>query len=116
MKALIGLTVGIFFGYIFPISINKEFLAVILLAAAEKGIPVIIMEPLREGIAAKLHLNFSDKVLIGGFFTNLIFALALILLGKIFNLELYYIALLIFGLRIFKNISAVKEFFLKNAA
>lgn len=107
MKALIGLTVGIFFGYIFPISINKEFLAVILLAAADS---------ICEGIAAKLHLNFSDKVLIGGFFTNLIFALALILLGKIFNLELYYIALLIFGLRIFKNISAVKEFFLKNAA
>ncbi|MBQ7705588.1 MAG: hypothetical protein IJT73_09215 [Selenomonadaceae bacterium] len=42
------------------------------------------------------------------------FGLILILSGNFFKLELYYIALLIFGLRIFKNISAAQKLFLKK--
>ena len=105
MKALIGLTAGILLGCFIQVPVNEKISAVIILAAADS---------ICGGIAAKLHLNFSDTILIGGFFTNVLFALVLILLGNFFNLELYYIALLIFGLRIFKNISAVKEFLLKK--
>lgn len=105
MKALIGLAAGIFLGYVFQVPANEKFSAVILLAA---------LDSICGGAAAKLNFNFSDSILIGGFFTNVIFALILILLGNFFDLKLYYIALLIFGLRIFKNISVIKGFFLKK--
>lgn len=105
MKILGGLLFGIFLGYIFQFQIDEKFSAVIIMAAADS---------ICGGIAAKLHLNFNDTILIGGFFTNLIFALILILAGNFLGVELYYIALLIFGLQIFKNISTLKEFFLKK--
>ena len=107
MKVLGGLLFGIILGYIFQVQIDEKISAVIILAA---------LDSICGGIAAKLNLNFSDIILISGFFTNLIFGLILIFFGNFFGIELYYIALLIFGLRIFKNISAVKKFFLKKYA
>ena len=107
MKALIGLAAGFFLGYALQVPIDEKISAVIILAA---------LDSICGGIAAKLNLNFSDMILISGFFTNLIFGLILIFFGNFFGIELYYIALLIFGLRIFKNISAVKNFFLKKYA
>ncbi|MBQ7705589.1 MAG: DUF1290 domain-containing protein [Selenomonadaceae bacterium] len=105
MKALIGLTAGFFLGYIFQVPVDEKIFAVIMLAA---------IDSICGGFSAKLNSNFNDTILICGFFTNLIFGLILILLGNFFELELYYIALLIFGLRIFKNISAAQELFLKK--
>lgn len=105
LKVAGGLLFGIFLGYIFQVPVDEKFSTVIIMAAADS---------ICGGAVAKLNLNFSDTILIGGFFTNLIFAIILILLGNFFGVELYYIALLIFGLRIFKNISAVKEIFLKK--
>lgn len=104
-KILGGLAIGIFLGYVIHIPANEKICAVILLAA---------LDSISGGIAAKLNLKFSDTEIIGNFFINLIFGFILILFGKFFELELYYIALLIFALRIFKNISALKEFFLKK--
>ncbi len=105
IKILGGLLFGIFLGYVIQVPADEKICAVILLAAADS---------ICGGVAAKLNLNFSDTKLIGGFFTNLIFGLMLILCGNFFKLELYYIALLIFGLRIFKNISALKELLIKK--
>ena len=104
-KILAGLIVGIFFGYILQISPNEKICAVIMIAA---------IDSLFGGFVAKLNSNFSDKILIGGFFTNATFGLILILLGNFFKIDLYYIALFIFGLRIYKNIFTLKEFFLKK--
>lgn len=106
-KILAGLIIGIFLGYIVQVPANEKIFAVILLAA---------IDSLCGGIAAKINSNFSDKMLMGGFLTNSAFGLALILLGNFLAMDLYYIALLIFGLRIFKNISVIKEFFLKKYA
>jgi len=107
MKALAGLAAGFFLGYALQVPLDEKFSAVIILAA---------LDSICGGAAAKLNLNFSDTILISGFFTNLIFGIILILLGNFFKIDLYYIALLIFGWRIFKNISAVKKFFLKKYA
>lgn len=105
MKALIGLAAGFFLGYALQVPFDEKISAVIILAA---------LDSICGGIAAKLNLNFSDIILISGFFTNLIFGLILIFFGNFFGIELYYIALLIFGLRIFKNISVIKGFLLKK--
>jgi small basic protein len=105
MKVAGGLLFGIFLGYIFQIPVDEKISAIIIMSA---------FDSIFGGIVAKLNLNFSDTILISGFFTNLIFAFTLIFLGNFFKIELYYIALLIFGLRIFKNLSTAKGIFLKN--
>lgn len=105
MKILGGLLFGIFLGFIVQVPVDGKISAVIIMASADS---------ICGGIAAKMHLTFNDTILIGGFLTNLIFGLILILLGNFLGVDLYYIALLILGLRIFKNISAVKEIFLKK--
>ena len=105
IKVFIGLIVGIFLGFNFQVPLSEEIFTVIMLAATDS---------ICGGVVAKFNLNFNDSVLICGFFTNLIFALILIFLGNFFEMKLYYIALLIFGLRIFKNISTLKGIFLNK--
>ena len=105
MKALIGLAVGIIFGYPSNISADTKIFAVILMAA---------LDSILGGFCAKFESRFSDTVLITGFLINSVFGLILIFIGNIFEIELYYITLLVLGLRIFKNLSALKERLLKN--
>lgn len=107
MKPLVGLIAGMIFGYILQIPADEKICAVIMLVA---------IDSICGGVVAKLNSNFSDKILICGFAVNLIFGMILIFLGNFFEINLYCIALLIFGLRIFKNISILKSFFLKKCA
>ncbi len=105
MKALIGLTTGIILGYLSNISADTKIFTVILMAA---------LDSILGGFCAKFEAKFSDAALIAGFLFNSLFGLALVFIGNIFELELYYIALFVLGLRIFKNLSAIKERLLKN--
>ena len=100
-RAIFGLIVGIFLGYILQIPADGKICAVIFLAAADS---------LFGGIAAKVNQNFSNRILIFGFMTNTIFGLCLIFFGNIFGIDFYYIAIFIFGLRIFKNFSVINSF------
>ena len=105
MKPLIGLVAGIFLGYVVQIPADEKICAVIMLAAVDS---------ICGGFTAKINLSFSDRIFICGFIVNLAFGFILILVGNFFEMDLYYIALLIFGLRIFKNISVMKKFALKR--
>lgn len=103
MKPLAGLIAGIFLGSAPEISaavLSSAFLLAVFMAAVDS---------LLGGICAGLDKKFSDAVLFAGFAVNVLFAAALIWLGKIFGVELYYLALLIFGLRIFKNLTTLKN-------
>lgn len=107
MKPLIGLALGIILGIVAPVSIEPKIFAVILLAA---------LDSIFGGLSANLAGNFSDTVLIVGFCVNAAFAIFFIFLGNALGVELYCIALLIFGLRIFKNLTALKNHLLKKYA
>lgn len=103
MRAAAGLIAGIILGSLVEISVTggaAEVLAVMLLAAADAVVG---------GFCAKLRAEFSDTKLLGGFFVNVIFAAALLALGKFFGVEMYLVALVAFGLRIFKNLAALKN-------
>ncbi len=101
MRAAAGLIAGIILGSLVEISVTGgEVLAVMLLAAADAVVG---------GFCAKFRAEFSDTKLLGGFFVNVVFAAALLILGKIFGVEMYLVALVAFGLRIFKNLTALKN-------
>lgn len=103
MRPLAGLIAGIFLGSAPEFSaavVSPEILLAVFLAAVDS---------LLGGICAGLSKKFSDAILFAGFIVNVLFAVALLELGKFFGVELYYLALLIFGLRIFKNLTALKN-------
>lgn len=107
-KVLIGLLIGIALGCLCPITITGAYtklFSVILLVA---------LDSVFGGLRAALTDHFSDTVFITGFFTNALFAAFLVIFGDNLGIDLYYVALLAFGFRIFKNLAGLRRHLLKN--
>lgn len=103
-----GLLVGIALGMLFPFSVPVEyakFMSVALLASLDS-----VFGGLRAGIEEK----FDNTVFITGFFTNALMAAILVYVGERLGIDLYYVALLAFGLRIFQNLAIIRRYFLKK--
>lgn len=103
-----GLIVGLIIGILFPISIPVEyakFMSVALLASLDS-----VFGGLRAGIEEK----FDNTVFVTGFFTNALLAAGLVYIGERLGIDLYYVALLAFGLRVFQNLAIIRRYFLKK--
>ena len=103
-----GLVLGIIIGVAFPISVPiayAKFMSVALLASLDS-----VFGGLRAGIEEK----FDNTVFITGFFTNALLAAGLVYVGDRLGIDLYYVALLAFGLRIFQNLAIIRRYFLKK--
>ena len=106
IQALIGIVVGVVIGRLAPvIEIDLNVIAVIIVTS---------IDSILGGMRAKLEANFDDKVMISGFTTNLLAALILIGLSKYLNINLYFLALIALGIRMFKNLSKIRRQILKN--
>ncbi|GBG56233.1 small basic family protein [bacterium BFN5] len=103
-----GLLVGIIIGTLFPISIPVEyakFMSVALLAS---------LDSVFGGLRAGAEERFDNTVFITGFFTNALLAAGLVYTGERLGIDLYYVALLAFGLRIFQNLAIIRRYFLRK--
>lgn len=103
-----GLILGIIIGTVFPLSVPADyakFLSVALLASLDS-----VFGGLRAGIEEK----FDNTVFITGFFTNALLAAGLVYIGDRLGIDLYYVASLAFGLRIFQNLAIIRRYFLKK--
>ena len=103
-----GLVVGLMIGLVFPVNIPQQysiFMSVALLASLDS-----VFGGLRAGIEEK----FDNTVFITGFFTNALLAAGLVYIGDRLGIDLYYVALLAFGLRIFQNLAIIRRYFLKK--
>jgi small basic protein len=105
---IVGLIIGVIIGTIFPFSIPAEyakFMSVALLASIDS-----VFGGLRAGIEEK----FDNTIFITGFFTNALLAAGLVYIGERLGIDLYYVALLAFGLRVFQNLAIIRRYFLKK--
>ncbi|VBB06214.1 Hypothetical protein LUCI_1430 [Lucifera butyrica] len=103
-----GLIVGLIIGISFPVSIPVEyskFMSVALLAS---------LDSVFGGLRAGMEEKFDNTVFITGFFTNALMAAALVYIGDRLDIDLYYVALLTFGLRIFQNLASIRRYLLKK--
>lgn len=108
MLPLVGLLFGLFLGTVFPFSVPAayaKFLSVALLASLDS-----VFGGLRAGIEEK----FDNTVFITGFFTNALLAAGLVYIGDRLGIDLYYVASLAFGLRVFQNLAIIRRYFLKK--
>jgi small basic protein len=108
MLPILGLFVGILIGVFFPVSLPAEygkFLSVALLASLDS-----VFGGLRSGLEEK----FDNAIFISGFFVNALLAVILVFVGDRLGIDLYYVASLAFGLRIFQNLAIIRRYFLKK--
>ena len=106
--AFVGLLVGLALGAVFPFTIPvaySKFLSVALLAS---------LDSVFGGFRAAMEDNFDNTVFISGFFVNAMLAAFLVFIGDHLGIDLYYVALLAFGMRVFQNLAIVRRYFLKK--
>ena len=106
--AIVGLFLGILLGSICPLSIpvaSAKLFSVALLAS---------IDSVFGGYRAVLEEKFDNTIFISGFFINALLAAFLVYVGDHLGIDLYYVALLAFGLRIFQNLAIIRRYFFKK--
>jgi len=103
---LAGLLVGVLLGLVLNVNVSFEFArysAVAILAA---------LDSVLGAVRAELDGVYDNRIFISGFVTNAIVAVLLTFIGDRLGLDLYLVALITFGLRIFQNVALIRRRFL----
>lgn len=103
---IIGLLVGIIIGSLFYITIPAQYsryTAMAILAASDS-----ILGAAR----AQLEGQYDNKVFVSGFCINALLAGFLTFVGDRLGVELYYAAIVAFGVRLFNNLAIIRRHFL----
>jgi small basic protein len=103
---LLGLLVGILAGLVLQVNVGFEFsryTAVAILAALDSVVGAV---------RAELDGVYDNRIFISGFVTNAVVAVILTFIGDRLGLDLYLVALITFGLRIFNNVALIRRHFI----
>ena len=105
---IVSLVIGLLIGYnspiVIPLAYTKLF-SVALVAALDAAFG---------GLRAAVAERFDKHVFVTGVFSNTLLAAALVFIGDRLGIDLYYVALLAFGFRIFKNLAILRRYLLKD--
>ena len=100
-----GLVVGVVAGLLLNVNVGFEFTrytAVAILAA---------LDSVLGAVRAELDGVYDNRIFISGFITNAIVAVILTFIGDRLSLDLYLVALINFGFRIFQNVALIRRHF-----
>ncbi len=103
---LAGLLVGVLLALVLRINVSYElarYSAVGILAA---------LDSVLGAIRAELDGSYDNRIFISGFIVNALVAVLLTFVGDRLGLDLYLVALITFGLRIFQNVALIRRHFL----
>ena len=101
-----GLLVGVLLALVFRVDVSFElarYSAVGILAAFDSVLGAI---------RAELEGAYDNRIFISGFIVNALVAVLLTFVGDQLGLDLYLVALITFGLRIFQNVALIRRHFL----
>ena len=103
---LAGLLVGVLLGYVLNVNVGFElsrYSAVAILTA---------LDSVLGAVRAELDGVYNNRIFVSGFLTNAIVAVILTFIGDRLGLDLYLVALITFGLRIFNNVALIRRHFI----
>jgi len=103
---IIGLLVGVIVSYLFSITIPVQYsryTALAILAASDS---------ILGAVRAQLEGQYDNKIFISGFCVNTLLAGLLAFVGDRLGVELYYAAIVAFGVRLFDNLAIIRRHFL----
>ena len=104
VSVLLGLVIGDSSPLVIPVAYSKIF-SVALVAALDAAFG---------GLRAVVSERFDKRVFVTGFFSNTLLAAALVFIGDRLGIDLYYVALLAFGFRMFKNLAMLRRYLLRD--
>ena len=104
VSVLLGLVIGYSSPLVIPVAYSKIF-SVALVAALDAAFG---------GLRAVISERFDKRVFVTGFFSNTLLAAALVFIGDRLGIDLYYVALLAFGFRMFKNLAMLRRYLLRD--
>ncbi|MGH2513467.1 MAG: small basic family protein [Candidatus Limnocylindrales bacterium] len=103
---LAGLGLGVLLGLLLKVNVSYEFArysAVAIVAA---------LDSVLGAVRAELDGVYDNRIFVSGFITNAVVAVLLTFLGDRLGLDLYLVALVTFGPRIFQNLALIRRHFL----
>ena len=103
---LAGLLVGVVLGLFLKVNVSFEFArysAVAIVAA---------LDSVFGAVRAELDGVYDNRTFISGFVVNAIVAVLLAFIGDRLGVDLYLVALITFGPRIFQNVALIRRHFL----
>lgn len=103
---LVGLLIGLIIGSAFSITIPVEYARYTALAI------LATLDSVCGGLRAELEDQYDNLVFVSGFFVNAIVAVLLTFLGDRLGVELYYAAIIAFGVRMFNNLAIIRRLLL----
>lgn len=103
---LAGLILGVLLGLLLQVDVSFEFArysAVAIVAA---------LDSVLGAVRAELDGVYDNRIFVSGFVTNALVAVLLTFIGDRLGLDLYLVALITFGPRIFQNVALIRRHFL----
>lgn len=100
--AIIGLALGVLIGAFFPVTIP-------LIYARYTAVAIIgLFDSVLGALRANLQNKYSTSIFVSGVIFNMILAMTVTYLGDKLSLDLYLAVLVVFMMRIFKNIGQLR--------
>jgi small basic protein len=102
---LAGLLIGVLAGLVLDVHVSfafSRYSAVAILAA---------LDSVLGAVRAELDGVYDNRIFISGFITNAIVAVILTFIGDRLSIDLYLVALITFGIRIFNNVALIRRHF-----
>ena len=96
-----GLAFGVVVGYYIPFTYSMDYsiyMSVAILAIMDSN----------------FEDNYDNVIFITGFIGNAILAILLTYIGEKLGVSLYYVAVLVFGMRLFNNLSIIRRYIISN--
>jgi len=103
---LIGLLIGVLLGLNMPVNLPQEYVKLLSVAV------MAVVDSVLGGMRAAKEGNYDNQIFISGFFVNAFVATLLCYFGERLGIDLYFVAVLAFGLRIFQNIAIIRRLYL----
>ena len=103
---LVGLGLGILLGLTLNVSVTPDlarYSAVAILAG---------LDSILGAVRAELDGHYDNRIFLSGFIANTAVAVLLTFVGDRLGIDLYLVALIAFGLRIFQNVALIRRHFL----
>jgi len=100
---IVGLLLGIIIGSLFSVTVPPgyaRYTAMAILAG---------LDSVLGAVRAELAGEYDNSIFISGFFLNMLLASGLTYLGDRLGVELYYAAIVAFGVRLFNNSAIIRR-------
>lgn len=103
---LIGLALGLIVGFGMPITLPQEYTKLLSVAL------MAVFDSVLGGLRAAKQGHYDNKIFISGFFVNALLAMLFCYAGEMLGIDLYFVGILVFGMRIFQNIAIIRRLYL----